>query len=58
MTEAQWVDAFCSRMSALGASDDPSQIADMARELYETLGQLPPGDVAQAEWDSWPPLDD
>jgi len=58
VTEAQWIDAFCSRMSALGVRVEPTYIADMARELYPTQGHLPPGDVAQAEWDSWPPNDD
>jgi len=58
MTEAQWVDAFCSRMGALGERVDPVYVAEMACEIYETQGHLPPGDVAQAEWDSWPPHDD
>jgi len=41
-----------------GVRVEPTYIADMARELYPTQGHLPPGDVAQAEWDSWPPNDD
>jgi len=58
MTEAQWIDAFCSHIGQLGARVDPVYIADMARELYETQGHLPPEDAAKAEWDSWPPHDD
>lgn len=58
MTEAQWIDAFTTRMGNLGVRANPEMIADMARELYETQGHLNPVEIADAEYAQGPPHDD
>lgn len=45
-------------MSALGVRASPEHITQMGEELWETEGTLDPVEVAQAEWDMWPPHDD
>ena len=45
-------------LSKLGVRAQPDLIEQMGAELYETQGTLDPIEVAQSEWDEWPPHDD
>ncbi len=58
MPAAQWVDLFALKMGRLEVRAEPYLLVMMAEELYPTLGDLPPDDAAQAEYDEWPPHDD
>lgn len=58
MTRAEWVEAFTMHMSKLQVRAEPVLLAEMAEELYPEWGTADPVQVAQAEYDEWPPHDD
>jgi hypothetical protein len=58
MTKAQWIDLFVMQLSRLQVRAEPHRLAEMAEELHPDFGHLNPVDLAQAEYDEWPPLDD
>ena len=53
--EAVWVRAFVVAISRMGVRGEAHFISDMARQLYATHGHLRPEEVAQSQWDEWPP---
>jgi hypothetical protein len=55
IAELEWIAAFQRRLRALGVQADESSILDMAVEIHSTRGNLDPTEVAQTEWDLWPP---
>lgn len=58
LTRPQWIDRFTMHLSALRARAEPQLLAALGAELYEDNSHRDPVDVAQAEFDEWPPHDD
>ena len=58
VSRAIWLDRFVMHLSNLGVRAQPENIAEMAEELWETEGDRDPVEVAQTEWEMWPPHDD
>ncbi len=58
LSRPAWIDAFTMHLSALGVRAEPTQVAELAAELWETAGDDDPRDAAQACLDEWPPHHD
>ena len=55
MTRDNWIGMFVAQLGALGVRGRGDALTDMAAQIHLTQGVRDPVEVAQAEWDMWPP---
>ncbi|MEO8923637.1 MAG: hypothetical protein ABI330_12575 [Caldimonas sp.] len=55
VTTNEWMDAFVAELVRLGARAEPALLAQVAAEAHPYFGNLDPAQVAQTEWQVWPP---
>ena len=55
MTEAEWVETFVMTMGRLGSQANPKHLRQLANELFASNSNSDPAEMAQVEFDEWPP---